>query len=432
MVLGSVSNEGHWTVVQQLLLALLLSSAPMFALLSWRPEPRPSSLLSMSTPIIAVEVLAIAVLLLSGAGLRARTSRLKRSAIVAGCAWIMSALVSTLLADSQPTAAWVHFGISAIHLCFGILLWSELSLSDPKLRVAVCLALACSIGIYVLIVYILALSVRDQPEFPWAYLGAGVTNVRHLGYYAVGLSGLAAGLLASSSRPRRIVLALVFLGFFMVFWSGGRGAFGAVLVQCLMAVGLAPASRRKSVAVDLFVAAGLALALSNIFIPSPDYGPANIFWREYTSDAGFTSGRIEIWRQTVIAILDRPWFGHGEAQFRTTVEAALGVYNHPHNILLQIFFQWGVVGTVAFILLVMRPLRPFLAHQAISKTFMTLRRDPASIVAGTALTGLIALSILDGPLFYPFHVVVALSCLAVLATGSTEAEQVSGHACRES
>src|SRR3546814_4545150 len=68
------------------------------------------------------------------------------------------------------------------------------------------------------------------------------------------------------------------------------------------------------------------------------------------------SGHFEIWQQTLAAIAERPWFGHGSLA-QIEFEMSFDPGRSPHNLLLANQFYGGLPATLllgALLLLAMR------------------------------------------------------------------------------
>jgi O-antigen ligase len=258
----------------------------------------------------------------------------------------------------------------------------------------------------------LALSVWNEPVFRWHNFGPGVANVRQLGFYGLALSGLAIGMLAGRPRPHVCWPQILMLlgGYYMINWSGGRGAFAAGLTASVVVVAMTQPGRRwdiARVAIACFLA---AMPLSMILVPHPLWGIESILGRVVpTADLErYSSGRVEMWMQTAAAVSERPWFGHGQGQFRYQIPAALSLNNHPHNSVLQFAYDWGVIGASALI--------AALAGSIRTSGLKAGADAPTALPAVGALSGLGVMSLVEGSFYHAYPVMVSLVCLAVLAT----------------
>jgi O-antigen ligase len=145
--------------------------------------------------------------------------------------------------------------------------------------------------------------------------------------------------------------------------------------------------------------------------PNGHYG----FWRFGASVSSpsmneLSSDRIAIWRDAWDSFLTKPFFGFGEAQFGF-VRPELGVaYLHPHNIVLQLLFQWGIVGTAfvgALMMIFIRACRGLAA----GKAELVI---PAAFVA----LAIAVYSLFDGALFHTYPVMMFAVSISILVSSN--------------
>lgn len=407
------AGRGHWLFVVPFFLM-----APLLALLTMDPAQAPSAMRSISIPVLVAELAVIILVLQRTPPGKSIVDLVSPTARIMGGLWIAAMLVSMLGAEYDPGSARLHFILKLLHGLFAVTVWSHLS-AHPQLRRDCLTATAMGLGIFVVIAYAFGLWNAGRTDFFWTYFGVGVTNIRHFGYISLGLTGLSAGLwlTAPKGRDEALPAALFFLGSFLLMWSGGRGAFIALLIQMAVILAIAPADRRITFSLRLLGLLVIATILAGIYVPAPHFGPLNIFLRLDTGalpGEEFMSGRAEVWRQTAARIPAHPWFGYGEAQFRLVVPAARGFYNHPHNLPLQLLMQWGMIGTALLAAILAR-----LGWKA-----LPLLKAPTALTypAVAVITGLLAVSMVDGPFFYPLPTVLFLLALAVLVAEASDAK----------
>jgi O-antigen ligase len=140
--------------------------------------------------------------------------------------------------------------------------------------------------------------------------------------------------------------------------------------------------------------------------PVGSRGPAQIVRFDST-------GRVELWQATLTKVLERPLFGWGEGQF----VHRWGNFSvaQPHNIVLQLLYVWGVVGTLlcAALAVWMTPL------------FLKCRTIETAPFRCAALI-LVAYSFIDGALFYVQSTsLFALCCAAAVAAGPPDNRHAS-------
>lgn len=144
-------------------------------------------------------------------------------------------------------------------------------------------------------------------------------------------------LAACAIRARLGYSLLVFLGLSLTFYvalvSQGRGVWLAILLALGMFLLLFGRESRR----PMFV------LISGLLTASFLYG-LDVFGGESTVlDRGFSSsGRIGIWSFSLERILERPWFGWGAYAFADSAVVPTRFPAHPHQIVLQLAFEYGV------------------------------------------------------------------------------------------
>ncbi|MDR2507004.1 MAG: O-antigen ligase family protein [Candidatus Accumulibacter sp.] len=82
-----------------------------------------------------------------------------------------------------------------------------------------------------------------------------------------------------------------------------------------------------------------------------------LFFPEAITQRGL-SYRIEIWRDAIEQILEKPWFGHGlSAPLQIRVEALNQTFTDPHNLTLSELYSGGLVGGILWIMLYLTALK---------------------------------------------------------------------------
>lgn len=388
----------------------LAVAAPAYAATTWQVDYTGLVGRNYAFPVLLIEIYIVA--LAGAAGFRpieafSRLRSLTRSALAV---WLLVMMAGTVMA-AQPGTATAHAAVTVLHGLFALALWDRFSSTWHGQQTALLTALACGAAMHAALVHVLAFSVHDDPGFNWNQFGPGVSNVRQLGFYGLGLVGIGVGLLASvnSSHQRWLHCALLLTGYYMVDWSGGRAAFGAAIGASAVVIALAPREARRrtaSIALGAFI---LAMPLSLLFVPNGGWGIQSILTRSAASDLPtYLSGRLELWTQTAEAILDHPLLGHGMGQFRSQLPSAQNFFNHPHNSVLQFLYQWGALGTAALAVAMWGLLR---GHAERLRTFPAIALPATGTLAGMTL-----MSLLEGNFFHVYPLMVSMVCLAALGS----------------
>ncbi len=174
-------------------------------------------------------------------------------------------------------------------------------------------------------------------DFYWVECFSFTTNPRFLNHFHVVAVPVIA---ACAIRERGSVLVLVFLGLVLVFFtiiaSFGRGVW--VSLFSIFAL-LYLLFGRKSLRMILMVLVALAVAICVFLVWSvfiPDVGGGVL------SRGVGSGGRIEIWGFALERMLEKPWLGWGAYAFGWSEVVPSWMPAHPHQIFLQIAFEYGV------------------------------------------------------------------------------------------
>lgn len=382
---------------------LLIAMAPIiFALITWERDITFNPVRSFSLPVILVEYTVICLAALTGRLLPAiRSTPLK--VVLPILALIAIQIYTAAFVAGHQGMATAQLVIGWGHILFAFAIYSLFKRQDQASLVS---AIVVGLCVFTVIVYGLALSVATSPDFQWIRFGAAVTNVRHLGYYGALLVALALGLFVEGRK--HWALTGVVLGLALLFWTGSRGGIFALLFMGGAVLCLSGWVKARQSALVVLLACLPALVLTSVWVPpDPSWGPMSMLGR---TDRGtlnaVSSGRVAIWKQTVAQGLDRPLLGWGEGQFKYDIPLARSYFNHPHNVFVQYFYQWGFVGLVLMMLLLI------LAIRHVRRTIKS-GPDP-SLPALMGFSCLLGFSLVDGTLYYPYPVMMLLVCLCLL------------------
>ena len=389
-------------------LALAIGLAPVLLLpLTWTPhgpEPWMRVVRSYAAPILLIESVVILLAVADGLVDTLRRFRLPWRVVVPAVVLALVAIGSAFLAP-VPRDALLRTSFWMIHVAFGL---SVLHFAGRRFAPRE-LVWSYAIG-FVLFsaVFIGLLSQVRAPNFDWTWDLPAFTHVRHVGYYALAVAGLATGLMAISRTPASwaIAFALAGLAFALALWTGSRGAiFGAAggLIGGLLFV---PAMRLPRAWAGLGVGLALAwLAVSQLPAPAPNMGSGRLVTATVQSSS-VSTGRTDLWMIVAKAVAERPVFGHGEGQMRHV--ATYARLSQPHNVILQVLLAWGVVGLLCIIALVAQFLRAAVPAMRSSEDELA-----APFVAMLALA---SLALIDGTLYHIFPLSIFAACVGLVGS----------------
>ncbi|APG62481.1 hypothetical protein LPB140_06420 [Sphingorhabdus lutea] len=236
----------------------------------------------------------------------------------------------------------------------------------------------------------------------WSTDLPGQVNIRHFGYYFLPAAALCSAYLLNGNSRFRLYHAIFFIAALtFLFWSGSRGPIFALAGILLLYIVIFFKKLAYQNIGFLLGAIAISAAGSMVILtpPHPSFG---FFQRPLTSQVdnewGYSSGRTALWKDTIPYIEKRPLLGYGAHQFRAIVPEARGMSRHPHNVILQALFEWGILGTIALFSLI------------IPMGWAILRRlfdDP--IIYGPAaitISSMAAFSMIDGVFYYPLAIML--------------------------
>lgn len=310
-------------------------------------------------------------------------------------------------------ATWSRVFQMSYHIFFGIALFNYWR-TQRNSTTPILAALGLATAVYSAIL-IGAWTQLDAPTtYNWFHHPPLFEHIRHLGYF------LCAAMVASAwaafqlkKKKRALALIAFLLASSMILWSGSRGAFLAAIIGIITISLKYPTL--KNLKYWLLLASTLLTSffISTLFqVEHPGLGWLSALLR--TGDAvslqQLSTGRLGIWQYLVPFILERPWLGWGGEGFRE-VWRGLGVIQ-AHNGVMQLLIEWGAVGALAILSLVLRIF--------VSGFLLTLRqnledRTPGMVFGLSLTSAMLALALVDGVFYYSitmFYLAIGLAFIA--------------------
>ncbi|NJM50772.1 MAG: O-antigen ligase family protein [Sphingomonadales bacterium] len=356
-----------------------------------------------SFPAIIGEIAIIMIAIRSGMLPSTYMKSLSKTAMAALLLWAIFALFSSLfIADNRAVSMMtlIRFALHGLFLAALIHMVRQARLFSP---IQWLLAIMAGILAYIAVLTLFALTIPDPANFPWMQRLPSATNIRQIAnIIAIPAIAPFALLFFSNGKHKWSYAAAIFALTLFIAWSGSRGAlFGMVTgtIGALILMRRIPAYSSIAAATASFFCALLAsLALS---LPTGSFG----LFRFANKAQDITSGRVEIWINTITEIGKSPWTGHGAGSFNVNMHALHGIdFNHPHNFILQFAYDWGIVGGAAILLLL-----------ALFGLTIVRSAAKAPLTGFAALAGfltLLTISMVDGALFYPLTIMMVLAMVA--------------------
>ena len=172
----------------------------------------------------------------------------------------------------------------------------------------------------------------------FAYLGNPILAGLYYGVFASILCGymVSTPFQWKSHLPALLATAILVL---FILLSGSRGPLMALLAMGGMALLLCQYSWKKPIAIALGVTGGAAALWLH-----------ELIWSQLNSvfADGFNC-RFPIWQYAIDSIISNPFWGYGAyADFEVMCNSVL--LDHPHNMLLNVSYYWGIPAGLIFIM----------------------------------------------------------------------------------
>lgn len=314
-------------------------------------------------------------------------------------------LAAMLLAAQPATAllsliSWLIHGLFAISAWFLFKRWQGNWQSDFVDAMPLGSAIfALTIGGFIAFVGI-------TTDYDWVSSLPGFPHIRHSGYFLMPAMALSAGAIALSTGNRRLLhMVLLAINFGFAIWIGSRGPLMIFAGMLALAFAVFAVMRNPRAIAAIALALGIGAVLSQV-VPTPGHSSFNVVSRVSGSDTQsvdkLSSGRTEIWRDTLQAIVDQPLVGHGGNQFRLQIPAAKETYNHPHNSVLQFAYEWGSIGACAMLILL-----AMLGVRLLRATFANPAENLALFLGALSMA---MFSLIDGLFYYNLPIILFLTC----------------------
>lgn len=390
---------------------LLLTALPsIFVLLTWDVDgvlsPGAYALRYFSIPITLVQIFVVVLAVRKNFSIIAILAKLQLVPKILLSIWFVFALAPVLfVADNKFLSAFATFQyfLHGVFLAALIYLakWNDIRFHDTLIEIFGIGAIAYT-GLLVLFTF----CVPNKEMFPWDLRLPSGTNVRQIGYFSAILAIAPVSLLLFG-RNRTGIWCIIFATIVVfISWTGSRGALAglliAPLVACVLIWRVVLIRRLALLLASLVIGMAASLPLPT---PGPDFGLVRMATSFSREDIG--SGRNYVWKTTIAEIAKSPLIGHGSGTFRPNMKSLYGYgFNQPHQFILQYVYDWGLLGGGAACLLLLMLFLRCLNNARSAK-------DASAFAAVSILCIIAAIGSIDGALYYPMSIVLAITVVAI-------------------
>lgn len=358
------------------------------------------------------------VLLLFAVSLQGTRWRVPRDLAWLGAGTLLALLVATVRAPDPGRAMWqlqLYLAVPALGVAL-YLLHRDGRYGDARSY----LLLIPVVHMVILAMALMHLTWLGQEGRPGPLNVPYFGNIRHFAYHGYLAAACAGGLFLVDRRFGVSALLMSTAALFGIVLLGARGALLA-WVSFVLVVGLLTREKWRwalYLAATLLLALGITAVVAS-FAPWPDH---SLFARIESGVGGeMTSSSLRgvVWAYAAGEILQSPWFGYGPDGF--VAIRCCGWHNvQPHNVVLQLLLEFGVVGTVGLMALTWRLLRGF---GAVTQWHARLRHDAQAQGLFAVLVGMLVFSLVDGTLYHAVPLLHAAALAGLLFAVMARPEQ---------
>ncbi len=404
----------HDPIPAPMILAWFYALLPVIGGIIWLAAGADSKLRTSGMPIDMLPVISLIALI---AALRAQLSR--HNFLRLPSIWDRSALILFLAITAyglafvavDPMHGVAELGERALTVLTAALLSFLIYRAGQKFESGLNWAVFLHVVLHLPILAVFYVYFIDDPRLNWKGGPIGFWHVRIWGMFlAVGIVMGVGLILRSETATRKIVLwALVAVLIGLLFWSGSRASALGMIGSLVFATVLFP-KRMLPVWPPLALAAAVGIALSFVpEIPNSTYGILNSLAETVESENldGTSGGRLTMWRDALTLVEQRPLLGHGFDQYRFVNFGRFEWALQPHNEVINMLVQSGVIGLF---------LIAFLMFRFWLKGYLRIRRSMsvARMGAFMGLNTLLIISLFDGSLYHPEPLMLAAILSAIL------------------
>ncbi len=365
----------------------------------------------LEAPFLLSEMLVICLAIYRGMEIKDYIDPLSKDMKIASGLFIVGLLYSSLFVSQVPvTSLAISIG-TILHILFGFSIFHFFK--NTEIRHFTPFWFCLGIGLVLLALYtawrfLWPIPASEVPggKIEWGFSLPGFISVRYFGTWTGAITTFFLALVIQRGEKTKPSWPDLFLliAMSMTIWSGTRAAVLGIVFAFTAMFLLKKRWPSFALMGRISITTGLAAIIAWMLIP---YGESDfqLFSSEHVKGVGaFTSGRTELWIATYQKWLEAPFFGWGSGSIFW--EVFLGwTHTQPHNAFLQFLISWGLVGAIGTCWLLGRVI-----VTAQRKTYANPDLWPFMAM----FYSLLAMSMVDGALYYPRFIMLVMLCLAVI------------------
>lgn len=262
--------------------------------------------------------------------------------------WIIIAVyiwgLSAVYLSPLPLWSMLEFGILFSCVLLGLVLIQKLKTHHIKQLFYVFVSIQAFYVTRNLTDYFVVVTTGARLE-PYS-LANGFSNTRFYGQFLTWAIPFTIGVLTVNKEfpYRKVISFLVMIEWGLEFLTLNRSFLLAMAATLLAAWWIAKVQWRRYAKLLLLTACGgFGLYLLMLHIIPGLLGLDTSFAVKHSSgrDILNSSGRVQLWLDTVHLFLNHPWLGAGPMM--TALDTSSKISAHPHNFVLQLLAEWGIL-----------------------------------------------------------------------------------------
>lgn len=373
----------------------------------------------LEAPFILCEFLVVCFAIYRGMEIQRFISPLSLDLKIAAALFLFGVLFSSLFVSAVPPTSLALSVGTIIHVLFGFAIFHFFEKAEHRNFTAFWFSLG--IGLLVLALFtawrfLLPIPAAEVPggKIEWGFSLPGFISVRYFGTWTGAIAAFFIAMLIKKGENARLSWPdlFMFVSMSMTIWSGTRTAIMGIIVAISAMIILQKRIPNLAMTGRLCILTGLAATVAWLLLP---YGESDfrLFSSEHAGSVGaFTSGRTDLWIATYQKWLEAPLFGWGSGALFW--EVFLGwTHTQPHNAILQFLFSWGICGTIGAC---------WLFFKATKTAQLKTTENPSLWPFMAMLYSLLAMSMVDGALYYPRFIMLIMLCFAVILSDRAKSE----------
>lgn len=322
--------------------------------------------------------------------------------IASWCISITYSLLNSHLLLAAEDKAWSRLFETFTHILFFVFVWDFFKRYQPELKWLFYTIPLSSIIIVGYFIYEWSITPHIE-NLLWLENPPFNSHIRHTGYQVE--AALCFFLVFFFGKDKfniqksvNVFFLVILWGF--IFWLGGRGAILSISVSIIFIFSILKYKKINSLNFILINVFSVLLgALISEFLVLFDWnGLLSSFYRSVEAESlnQLSTNRITLWKSALFSLNENLFFGLGPQGYYFMDNRIYGV--QPHNVFIQFLVEWGLIGALLFIFLL---IKAFWTGLRLHISNANIAFSKYSLISGAVILALSVNSLFDGTYYHP-------------------------------